>query len=1706
MTDTIEDPLSDPVAGVVEHASQLANTPVENQHAAFIPELLAPWFTQAAPSIRDALRSSFKRSHETQREVSNVLAQVQTVEQFAEPLLKAALTARGWGHANPRSYGIKQVRLLSNLTLFFAQQQLRLVDSFIQLTFPEILTPESLELNLVSSTTRHSLLQAAMQNFEIEETVVGGFDHGSCIYAVRGTQQVEQATLKPEDFAQICRDLDLGFQYQRHLRRVFEPIDDNLPADDPYSKAHKLKELFSQNMRHEFTCALHMAYMKVEISITTYSSILRLLNSPVALFARLHSAHGTLKIMGFEVPGIIVLWPENKPLEQVQSCVLYLPNSPNRAFHEFESFDLLKATLREWLKNRELANYFFKLVPLRYRAEFIRRTDVKNMTWDSLLLRRPPIINEPALMSETLCLAQTDDPFRVAWQLQLRQIKDDARLLIIPTEDEDSNSRLARQASFLNLGLSLLTLALGFVPVLGEVLLATSVIQLGLDVYDGIKAWQRDDRVAALEHLFDLAQNLALAAGTGAAVKAFKPSPVVGALVAVKTVRGQKRLWRPDLKPYEYPKVSLSGVTPDVKGLYSIGNKQFIQLENKVFWVKKDPQTQKWHIQHPAQPQAYTPHVRHNGSGAWVHELDAPLQWSRMQLFRRLGPQAQGFSQAAVEQILAASNTTDDVLRRLHMDNLAPPPALADSMRRVRLSEMIERFIGQMHQGVNLSTDNAQLQLQVLTRLDGWPADRVLRVVDVKGVTVKEYGQDLDVLHPRLQIAQAQVENGDLLRTTLECLSSAQIDGLLGQSSGELELESQVQALSRKLGSFAQTTKTQLLARLYQLEEVPTAQMNHLQKQFPGFPVSVMTELLSQLSPAEMAALQSTERLPLHILEEARSYVQVLRLNRALEGLYFEALSNADSNTLAWHTLSGLPGWPSNLRLVLRDANTGEVLGSAGNASAQYSREIFKSAGEYQFYGGSTDEVYRSPYLSNCVVKALLPAERMSLGLAVAEPAVVFRGKIASLAANNRGQSASVLGMHRIKPWFKSPLRLADGRVGYRLSGRAGYIGGESKASLLKDLVAEIFPLMSEEQTRQFLYRLELSPALTTRALVRLKAELQTLHKDLEQWVASQVWSQPHNGPRVQVSTRDKQAISQTLINAWRRQTETVHFGEHTGYVLDLNSWPVDCLPELSADFAHISALHLSHSPNGKFPGTFLQKFVNLRVLALKNNQLGELPGEIAGMSELVDLNLQGNRIVLNGRTASVLSGLTKLKSLNLTGNTLGRRISVGRMADLEHLHLRYTGLLTWPEGVESLSHLQTLDLRDNAISRIPLEVFSPDRTALNRVTHLHDNPLSADSLRRLENYRREHGISFGVTPWRQHIEQVRGIFHWASRPSFEQARLWNELVGLDRSTDFFRVLEDLSASSQFQHGRESLSQRVWQLLDAMHKHTELREQLFDVSANPNTCADGIPMIFADLELRHLIFTAQNSANAEEELLKLAHGLFRIELLDKHIKGVVDERIAAVHAQQPEYVRQLQDLVEAVSADFVSEPLANMTPEQQQGVAYRLGTPQALRLAQRLSPLDVQMRIERVDPLEVQMFYQVKLADALGLPARPESMIFERMADVTPQQLETARQYVLSEDSDAAKVAYIEKQGFWENFLEKKYAGQFQAVDAPLHERMQLLYMAREKLSSQDYVQKTQEVGDLRLVARQALIGRLTREEIEKTPLGQVPTQLGRDE
>ena len=147
------------------------------------------WFKDASVLMRDTLRKSMLEWHATQIEIAKVFADIKPIEQFAEPLLKGALVANGWTTINPKIHGFKQVRLLSSAVLFISNQQTRLIDSLAKFLLPESLLPTSLEVNLVSSTSHHDLLQAALQNFESAETVKGGFDRAGLTQRVLNVLQ-----------------------------------------------------------------------------------------------------------------------------------------------------------------------------------------------------------------------------------------------------------------------------------------------------------------------------------------------------------------------------------------------------------------------------------------------------------------------------------------------------------------------------------------------------------------------------------------------------------------------------------------------------------------------------------------------------------------------------------------------------------------------------------------------------------------------------------------------------------------------------------------------------------------------------------------------------------------------------------------------------------------------------------------------------------------------------------------------------------------------------------------------------------------------------------------------------------------------------------------------------------------------------------------------------------------------------------------------------------------------------------------------------------------------------------------------------------------------------------------------------------------------------------------------------------------------------
>ncbi|WP_300730411.1 NEL-type E3 ubiquitin ligase domain-containing protein [Pseudomonas sp.] len=1678
---------------VASPSEQLSHTVVENQYSQFIEPLLSPWFRNSPSELRQALRDAMHHSLEAQRSVAALMARLTPIETFAEPLLLAALSEQGWSQLNCRQHGLKQVNLLSKNLLFLAQQHINLADSLVRWLWPAPWVPASFELNLVTSTTRSSLLEAALQNFEATEEQ--GFDAGSCIYQVLDDEEVIQPGVTPQGFARICRQLNLGEQYQSHLSSVFEPDSVQAPEAQGFSQTEQVSALFSVSKRYDFLCSVHMDFMQRYIRPDSYLFLKSLFDASGALIAKPDLTHSTLKIMEFELPGVVVFWPQGLPAGDVQRCIVYLPHSPEQSLHEFATFDLFKHTLREWLKSPLWVTYFLNLSPLRYRAEFKRRIDGRNVTWDSLLLVRSPVITEPALFAVTQAVAQAADPFRVAWALQLARLKDDARLLVVPTADEDSKSRQARQATYLNTGLSLMTLALGFVPVLGEVLLAASVVELGVDVYNGIKAWQHNDRVAALGYLFDVAESAALAGATAGAVKALKAQPVVDALEPVKLANGQARLWKPDLMAYQHPRTRVAGLKPDAQGIYSVDTRQYLLLDDAVYSLKMAPGAREGVIEHPSDPQAYTPVVQHNGQGTWVHEADMPGQWSRLRLFKRLGYQVQGIDDTVAEAILALTDTREPMLRTLYRDNLGVPPLLANTLSRVRASEYLTGFIARMTQASGHVAEDAQLQLQLLPQLPGWPPHKVVRLLSNQGALIKEYGQNLSTPGGRVQVTQAQVDRGDLLSTLLECLSTEQIEGMLGSVGSDSA--QRVQALKQLLGSFARDHVLPTIERLT-LDLAPkTALQLNLERQFPSLPPGVTAELAAHMTPPELERFSDDQRLPLRVLEEARSYVQVVRLNRALEGLFFSELSSADSQRLAFHTLPSLSGWPSNVRFVLLDKATGLELDSIGAQTAPLRREVFKRADGYEYYVTSRQQTLTSPGVLACVHEALTPLERDDLGLGSEGSLAVLSQRVAASAAQQRAHSAQQLGLHTIKPWFKSPMRLADGRLGYTLGGRSSHHVDVRQTVLLKDRVAELYPQLTEAQIGQFLLRLRVEPGPAVQALAQLKSELKTLRVQLAAWVRSDVWTQPPRGARVLLSEQAKRGISLTLIRAWRRQSRSVQGAEHTGYELDLNAWPVDGLPVLTANFSHITALKMANAQSAVIPSHFLMLFKQLRTLSLRSMQLRQLPAELSSMTHLLELDLQDNRIILDAPSLSTLAGLTRLESLNLNGSPLAQRVQVGRMTRLKHLYLRYTGATGWPEGVEALSNLETLDLRDNQIRTLPAGLLTEERARLNRVTHLHDNPLTATAIRQLEVYRRDHGIDLGIRPQREHTSRGRGIHNWAPEPTDVQRKLWRSLYEAHNSVDFFRVLEDMSVSPQFAQTRDNLTQRVWDLMQALHDNTELRRRLFAVASHERACVDGIAMIFSDMELSHKVYVAEKSAATEAQLLKLARGMFRMDRLDQYVQGLVDAKIAQIMAEQAGYVEELQRMVDLAGLEV--EAVAGMEAVEQQGVAYRLGSPRALRLAQLLSPLALQSRINQVEPLEVQMYFHVQLADDLELPARPSSMHYSHIIEVTQTQLEAAKAFALENDDTPAMMASIEKQGFWEAFLEKKYPMDFSRVVLSPEQRMDELYTRREGLSSADFLTQSQQISQRRDQSRAELITRLTREEVQEHPFAKPP-------
>ncbi|SDG51877.1 NEL-type E3 ubiquitin ligase domain-containing protein [Pseudomonas thivervalensis] len=621
---------------------------------------------QASAADRDHLKSAVQASWQSHGKLEQLLARLQPIETFAEPLLAAALKKR------------------FNLTLDVRQTCLRLY------------IPEG--VSVAYRTRTLSLLDAALQNFEAKEARPGFFDEASCFItrpSASGQFDILAVgnTLTLPAFVALCRELDIGGRYQTYLK--------NNLLEEPVAGA-VVQECFHNDDKDAFRAAAALGRIKGDLGPQARQALQAFIAGKPCMDyrGRPYYCHA-LVLFDVSLTDILMIAPALEQSRQNSPVLVYIPHDPEHPFKQYSSTAAFAAALAARLRSDRFQQFFSRFVPVADRGRFSAALN------EQLSKARRDLVQTPRLRMSSERVR--GDIWDWSYEQRLNRIIRDARAVAVPTGDEDFKSRWARWDSFMGVATTVLEMAAfaaaSFVPVLGEALLAYTVYQLLDETFEGIVDWSHGQRAEAAAHLLGVAENIALmglfvAGGkVVGAVRSTRPSPFVEQMKVVRSRDGNSRLWHPDLTPYQQPLVLDEGARPQANGLFLHQGQEVLLLDGQPFVVEQAANSGPYRIQHPTRPDAYAPRLAHNEVGAWVHEAERPLSWQGAKLMRRLGHSVEAFSDETLEQIRIVSGVEESSLRQLYVEHARPPVLLAETIKRFRAEQgspvAIEPVVGE---------------------------------------------------------------------------------------------------------------------------------------------------------------------------------------------------------------------------------------------------------------------------------------------------------------------------------------------------------------------------------------------------------------------------------------------------------------------------------------------------------------------------------------------------------------------------------------------------------------------------------------------------------------------------------------------------------------------------------------------------------------------------------------------------------------------------------------------------------------------------------------------------------------------------------------------------------------------------------------------------------------------------------------------------
>ena len=819
-----------------------------------------------------------------------------------------------------------------------------------------------------------------------------------------------------------------------------------------------------------------------------------------------------------------------------------------------------------------------------------------------------------------------------------------------------------------------------------------------------------------------------------------------------------------------------------------------------------------------------------------------------------------------------------------------------------------------------------------------------------------------------------------------------------------------------------------------------------IRRDFPGLPKAYALDLLNAASPLMRQRMVEGFRVPLALAQQARLLLLEVRLVRMREALYLQGSYCADLVRLAFALLRRQGVAAEQMNLVLRDrTSTGAVqerlLPAFGDATQTL--DLVWKGGRFQLYderGLASDLEVAEPQGLFEVLAAVLSDRFLQRARWAGNdvPSLIRAGMQAWLP-RDRKALLDLLDWREARPMGASIQRLGDGRVGYPLGPVLSCI--QSPACTLRRRVRSLYPGFTETQVEQFIQFLLLRRSSPFTTLLRQEMEYAALDRSLRAWARQGDAGQW----RLRTSAADE------IRRAWRLEGPRIpdEVEEASGndprwsMGLSLSGWPLGDLPDIPAgtDFSHVTRLTLVNLRLTVVPAGFLDNFPSLQSLDLSFNNLHTLPQGLERLHDLRELILAGNRLRLTQAQADVLAGLTSLHHLNLSDNPLGAAtLRVGRLADLHALVMRSAGLRTMPEEIERCERLSFIDFRNNQIEALPA-VLLRSPVQRRQVLVLTGNPVAATLNNQLPRHR--------LAPI-DDVEPAQSTNRWLSTLDTAdytaRSTQWDRLRSMPGSDAFFGLLDELVESADFRVTPQATAERVWHVVGAAAEDDRIRQDLFDIAADPRTCADSVAHCFSNLEVQMHVsqFTHNGAPGATSvERLQLAQRLFRLERVNALARAFMDER-------------------------------------------YGSGQWQVTRAEEEV---------------EVSLAFRTGLAERLNLLGQPRHMLFGSLAGVTQADLDNAYQQVLSAETGEERVVFISQREFWVAALRELHAEAFSIIEDAFQERWQAVETQWESavtseaaLGHQEYLRQAANLLKEREMALAALALRLTREALD-TPV-----------